>query len=172
MPHRRCALAALATLALAAGLAACASRSANASDDVPQTLDAALVAPPESQPATDEPAPATETETEGTVVAPEEELPAPETMAEAPVAPGCGSDSDCPGGHACFFPDGDCGAAGAGRGEQRPEMCTLEYNPVCGCDGRTYGSRCDAARTGVSVAQAGPCPGDDEAWDPTGPAPQ
>jgi hypothetical protein len=38
------------------------------------------------------------------------------------------------------------------------DICTEHYEPVCGCDGRTYGNACHAQREGVRVAQQGECP--------------
>ena len=39
----------------------------------------------------------------------------------------------------------------------RPEVCTEEFKPVCGCNGHDYSNVCDAARAGTSVAKDGPC---------------
>ncbi|WP_457941208.1 Kazal-type serine protease inhibitor family protein [Mesorhizobium sp. 10J20-29] len=65
----------------------------------------------------------------------------------------------CPSSAYCKYePDAQCGAADqTGVCQPRPEVCTDQYDPVCGCDGQTYSNACYAAREGVSVASTGEC---------------
>jgi Pacifastin inhibitor (LCMII)/Kazal-type serine protease inhibitor domain len=65
----------------------------------------------------------------------------------------------CADGQYCNYPiDALCGAADAtGTCLDKPELCTANFDPVCGCDGKTYGNSCEAAKVGVAVSSKGEC---------------
>lgn len=56
----------------------------------------------------------------------------------------------------CKKPNGDCN--GTGTPETKPQVCPHVWDPVCGCDGITYGNACEAASAGVNIKSDGSCP--------------
>jgi hypothetical protein len=74
----------------------------------------------------------------------------------------CGgpSKATCDDGKWCHYADGVCGTADAlGSCDALPAMCDgTSSGLVCGCDGKTYPSRCDAESAGISVWVTGGCP--------------
>lgn len=65
----------------------------------------------------------------------------------------------CASSEFCEFPPGDCGWGEDPTGicTLRPMECSLIYDPVCGCNGITYGNDCLRQLDGVSLLHRGEC---------------
>jgi len=58
----------------------------------------------------------------------------------------------------CSLGVGTCKAPdAAGQCKPKPGLCTMDFTPVCGCDGTTYSNACGAASAGVSIEHLGEC---------------
>jgi hypothetical protein len=64
----------------------------------------------------------------------------------------------CPEGYYCELPAGACNAADLlGVCREIPEACPRNFDPVCGCDGKTYSNDCERQRAGAQLAHDGAC---------------
>ncbi len=69
----------------------------------------------------------------------------------------CKSTSDCNRNESCQFRAPSCGDGVTGVCVPKPETCTEDYNPECGCDGTTYANACYRIMAGASLLHKGEC---------------
>jgi len=71
----------------------------------------------------------------------------------------CNNNQVCPSGLTCDYNQpGRCFASAVGGiCIETPSACTRIYQPVCGCDGVTYGNDCDRRRARVQLDHGGEC---------------
>jgi len=65
--------------------------------------------------------------------------------------------SSCPSGTFCDGLPGHCGAVDEGNCVPVPELCPDVFEPLCGCDGVTYGNDCERRSAGARLAHFGAC---------------
>ncbi|NOZ01825.1 MAG: hypothetical protein GXP54_08045 [Deltaproteobacteria bacterium] len=66
---------------------------------------------------------------------------------------GCKSNTNCGASEYCKKTSCD----GIGACSEKPTLCLISKDPVCGCDGKNYKNECFAAQAGVNVDYKGEC---------------
>ena len=82
--------------------------------------------------------------------------PASVEPAAADEPTGCKDNGDCEEKYYCAKPVGEC-ESDAGECVVKPEICPHNWDPVCACNGKTYGNACSAAAAGQNIAYKGEC---------------
>ena len=127
----------------------CSSSGNSAGNDASPTPADTLAPHPEPEPVPEpDPEPDPEPEPE-----PGSKPPSEGAACGARAGNPCAEDEYC-----AYEPSGMCGWADATSVcKKRPQMCTQDYDPVCGCDQKKYSNACAAAAAGTGVLQMGDC---------------